>query len=65
MAGRYKSESLLSFQKEAKVLMCAYKVVTIRTKIFGLQTRLENWIMDFERDIFLRFHKQVGYPIDL
>eukprot|EP01116_Phalansterium_solitarium_P010935 TRINITY_DN26536_c0_g1_i1.p1 TRINITY_DN26536_c0_g1~~TRINITY_DN26536_c0_g1_i1.p1 ORF type:complete len:328 (-),score=106.58 TRINITY_DN26536_c0_g1_i1:82-1065(-) len=47
------------WQKEAKPVMCAYKLLTVKCKIFGLQNKLEKWLVDFEEQIFLRFHKQV------
>jgi len=44
--------------------MCCYKVVTIRTKIFGLQTRCEEYLINFERDVFLKFHQQMFCWLD-
>nr|CFW94246.1 Eka-PI transferase 3 protein [Euperipatoides kanangrensis] len=45
-------------------LMCAYKLVTVEFKWFGLQGRVENFIHKAERRIFTNFHRQVFCWID-
>jgi len=45
--------------KNSHPLMCAYKLVTCDFKWFGLQTRVEEFIMKTERRIFTNFHRQV------
>ncbi len=40
-------------------VMCCYKLVRIRCKIFGLQTKAESYLVTMERDVFLRVHRLV------
>ncbi|PRP88029.1 hypothetical protein PROFUN_04457 [Planoprotostelium fungivorum] len=40
-------------------MVCAYKLVTIQCKLFGLGSRVENQLIASEIEIFLKFHKQV------
>jgi len=47
------------WQKNSKDVMCCYKLVTVRCKVFGLQSRVESYLMNLERQIFLVFHKQI------
>ncbi|XP_057688445.1 phosphatidylinositol transfer protein beta isoform-like [Corythoichthys intestinalis] len=44
--------------------MCAYKLVTVKFKWFGLQTRVENLIHEQEKRIFTNFHRQLFCWID-
>ena len=44
--------------------MCAYKLVTVEFKWFGLQNKVESFIQKTERRIFLNFHRQVFCWID-
>eukprot|EP01111_Echinosteliopsis_oligospora_P016261 TRINITY_DN667_c0_g1_i1.p1 TRINITY_DN667_c0_g1~~TRINITY_DN667_c0_g1_i1.p1 ORF type:complete len:258 (-),score=60.36 TRINITY_DN667_c0_g1_i1:95-868(-) len=50
--------------KQKKPIMCCYKLVTVEFKKFGLQGTVENFLMKFERDLFLKFHKQVYCWLD-
>jgi len=50
--------------KEKKPLMCCYKLVTAEFKMFGLQGRVESFLMKFERDLFFNFHRQVYCWLD-
>jgi len=50
--------------EKADPVMCAYKLVTVEFKWWGLQTRVENFMMSMETNIFLKFHKQVFCWID-
>jgi len=50
--------------KEKKPLMCCYKLVTAEFKMFGLQGRVESFLMKFERDLFFHFHRQVYCWLD-
>eukprot|EP01133_Synstelium_polycarpum_P015139 gene15139-17918_t len=45
-------------------IMCCYKLVTVEFKWFGLQTKVENFMMKIERDIFTKFHRQVYCWLD-
>ncbi|XP_022241918.1 phosphatidylinositol transfer protein alpha isoform-like [Limulus polyphemus] len=53
-----------NWQKTSNPVMCAYKLVTIEFKWFGLQNRVESLIQKTERRIFLNFHRQVFCWID-
>ncbi|XP_051539899.1 phosphatidylinositol transfer protein beta isoform-like [Myxocyprinus asiaticus] len=44
--------------------MCAYKLVTIKFKWWGLQTKVENFIHKQEKRIFTNFHRQLFCWID-
>jgi len=50
--------------EKADPVMCAYKLVTVEFKWWGLQTRVENFMMSMETNILLRFHRQVFCWID-
>jgi len=50
--------------EKADPVMCAYKLVTVEFKWWGLQTRVENLMMSMETNIFLKFHKQVFCWLD-
>uniref|UniRef100_A0AAY5E8Q5 Phosphatidylinositol transfer protein beta isoform n=2 Tax=Electrophorus electricus TaxID=8005 RepID=A0AAY5E8Q5_ELEEL len=39
--------------------MCAYKLVTVKFKWWGLQSKLENFIHRQEKRIFTNFHRQL------
>jgi len=41
-----------------------YKLVTIKAKVFAIQSKAEEYAMNMERDIFLRFHKQLFVWMD-
>jgi hypothetical protein len=44
--------------------MCCYKLVTVEFKMFGLQGKVESFLMNFERNLFLKFHRQVYCWLD-
>jgi len=45
--------------------ICAYKLVTVEVKgVWGFQSKIENYLMNFQRQVFLRFHKQVYCSAD-
>lgn len=48
----------------AEPVMCAYKLVTMKAKIWGIQKKCEAFMLNMERDIFLRFHKQMFCWLD-
>ena len=50
--------------KKANPVMTCYKVVTIKFKWFGLQSRVESFVQKAERRIFTNFHRQVFCWID-
>nr|ACO15113.1 Phosphatidylinositol transfer protein alpha isoform [Caligus clemensi] len=45
--------------KSVDPVMTAYKLVTVQFKWFGLQGKVENFIQQTERRLFLNFHRQV------
>lgn len=48
-----------NWQNTTQPIMCAYKLVTAHFKWWGLQKRIENFIMTAEERIFTNFHRQV------
>uniref|UniRef100_A0A8C5HX09 Phosphatidylinositol transfer protein beta isoform n=1 Tax=Gouania willdenowi TaxID=441366 RepID=A0A8C5HX09_GOUWI len=44
--------------------MCAYKLVTVKFKWWGLQTKMESFIHEQEKRIFNNFHRQLFCWID-
>jgi len=52
------------WMETADPVMCAYKLVTVEFKWWGLQTKVENFMMGMETNIFLKFHRQVFCWID-
>uniref|UniRef100_A0A3Q2VH07 Phosphatidylinositol transfer protein, alpha a n=1 Tax=Haplochromis burtoni TaxID=8153 RepID=A0A3Q2VH07_HAPBU len=44
--------------------MCAYKLVTVNFKWFGLQNKVENFIQKQEKRLFTKFHRQVFCWLD-
>ncbi|PIK53811.1 phosphatidylinositol transfer protein/retinal degeneration b protein, partial [Apostichopus japonicus] len=52
------------WMKTADPIMCAYKMVTVEFKWWGLQKRVENLIMKNERILFHNFHRQVFSTLD-
>jgi len=45
-------------------VMCAYKLVTVEFRWWGLQTKVENFIAGIQGNILAKFHKQVFCWID-
>eukprot|EP01110_Echinostelium_bisporum_P007019 TRINITY_DN27228_c0_g1_i1.p1 TRINITY_DN27228_c0_g1~~TRINITY_DN27228_c0_g1_i1.p1 ORF type:complete len:266 (-),score=102.72 TRINITY_DN27228_c0_g1_i1:174-971(-) len=50
--------------KDKDPTMCCYKLVTAEIKIWGMQTKGENFLMTFERNLFTKFHRQVYCWLD-
>jgi len=50
--------------KDKKPLMTCYKLVSVEFKMFGFQGRVEKFLQTFERDLFLKFHRQVYCWLD-
>ncbi|XP_071395925.1 phosphatidylinositol transfer protein alpha isoform-like [Centroberyx affinis] len=44
--------------------MCAYKLVTVKFKWFGLQNKIESFIQKLEKRLFANFHRQLFCWID-
>uniref|UniRef100_A0A8C2GD99 Phosphatidylinositol transfer protein alpha isoform n=1 Tax=Cyprinus carpio TaxID=7962 RepID=A0A8C2GD99_CYPCA len=44
--------------------MCAYKLVTVKFKWFGLQNKVENFIHKQEKRLFTNFHRQLFCWLD-
>jgi len=45
-------------------IMCCYKLVTVECKIWGLQSKIESKIQEFERSIFLKLHRKMFCSMD-
>lgn len=45
--------------KKVEPCMCAYKLVTVEFKWFGLQGKVESFIQKTERRLFTKFHRQL------
>lgn len=52
------------WQDSVSPVMTCYKLVTAEFKWFGLQTRVESFIMKAERRLFTNFHRQVFCWLD-
>lgn len=52
------------WRSDIQPVMCAYKLVTVEFKWFGLQNKVESFIQKFERKLFLNFHRQVFCWVD-
>lgn len=52
------------WQKTCEPHMCCYKLVREKFKWFGLQTRVENLIMNQEERLFRNFHRQLFCATD-
>jgi len=50
--------------KSITPVMCCYKLVTVEFKVFGFQSKVERFMLDMERNIFLKFHRQVYCWLD-
>jgi len=53
-----------SWREECEPVMCAYKVVTVHFKWFGLQTVVEKFAHNFYPRLFSKFHREVFCWID-
>jgi hypothetical protein len=47
------------WENETQPLMCCYKLVTTKFKVFGFETKAESTIDQIQHDIFKRFFRQV------
>ncbi|XP_072164053.1 phosphatidylinositol transfer protein alpha isoform-like [Diadema setosum] len=52
------------WKETTKPLMCCYKLVTFNFQWWGLQRRVESFVMRQERRLFTLFHRQVFCSID-
>lgn len=48
----------------AEPVMCAYKLISIKCAIFGIQGRIEKLLDGVEHGLYLRFHKQIFTLLD-
>lgn len=53
-----------NWKDNADPVMCAYKLVSFHFKWWGLQNRVEKFLMKNERLLFLNFHRQVVCWLD-
>jgi len=49
----------LDWIKRQQPLICVHKLATIEFKVFGLQTKVENYIKNMYTQMFKKFHRQV------
>jgi hypothetical protein len=49
---------------KTKPLLCVYKLVTLEFKVFGLQTRSENYLKSMYKQLFATFHREIFCWID-
>ena len=52
------------WQKSTRPGMCAYKLVTAKFDYFGLRSKVEDYCIAYERNLFLACHKQLFCWID-
>uniref|UniRef100_A0A8C0IM47 Phosphatidylinositol transfer protein N-terminal domain-containing protein n=1 Tax=Chelonoidis abingdonii TaxID=106734 RepID=A0A8C0IM47_CHEAB len=52
------------WQEHTKPIMCSYKLVTVKFEVWGLQTRVEQFVHKVIRDILLIGHRQAFAWID-
>jgi len=52
------------WEKQQTPIMWAYKVVMVECRIWGLQTKIETKLIDFERTLFLRLHRRMVCTLD-
>lgn len=45
--------------KSQKPLICVYKLICLDFKVFGLQTKVENYMRQMYRGLFKTFHRQI------
>ncbi len=53
-----------NWQKTMKPVMCCYKLITIKFQVFGLQGTIESTIDRIQKDILMKFFKQVYCLMD-
>ena len=59
-----RGELVKGWEKDSKPVMCAYKLVTVECKVWGVQTKAEDFAHKTQSDIFLKFHRQLFCWID-
>ena len=52
------------WQKTMRPMMCCYKLVTIRMRIFAFQSQLESWILGTQGNYFVKFYKKAFCLLD-
>lgn len=52
------------WEKDIQPLMCCYKLVTTKFKVFGFESRAEATIDQIQHDIFKRFYRQMFCLMD-
>jgi len=50
--------------QKADPIMCAYKLVGVNFKYFGLQNKVESTILSFQDNLFAKFHRQLFCWLD-
>jgi hypothetical protein len=44
--------------------MCAYKLAELKFQVFGFQTKIENMLFNYQKNLLTNFHKQVFCILD-
>jgi len=52
------------WEKQQNPIMWCYKLVIVECKIWGLQTKIEARLTEFERSLFLRLHRRMVCTMD-
>ena len=52
------------WRQECEPVMCCYKLVTVEFKWYGMQNRVESFIMKQEAKLFTNFHRQLFCWLD-
>jgi len=52
------------WEKQCNPVMWCYKLVMIECKIWGIQTKVESKLTEFERTLFLRLHRRMVCTMD-
>ena len=50
--------------RKQRPLVCCYKLVCVDFRIYGLQTRIENYVKNMYKQMFTVFHRQIFCWID-
>ena len=49
---------------KANPVMCAYKLADLKFQVFGFQTKVENMLFNYQKNLLTNFHKQVFCVLD-
>lgn len=52
------------WQEKASPIMCCYKLVTLKFKVFGFESMVSSFVAKFQQNLFTVFHRQVFCSTD-